>query len=404
MTDKSFFEQVRNDFPALLFCGYTYLDSAATMHKPRCVIEALSTFYGKQYATVHRSVYQPSIVATDMYSSAKTALARFMNAPSVEEIICTRGATDGLNIIADSLARSVLNSSSRILVSEMEHHSNLIPWQIAAKLSGASLEPIPVTDEGALRLDVLRQLLSLGKVSVVAVTHASNVLGTINPIADIAAMAHEYGALVVVDGAQAAPHIPIDVQALHCDAYAFSAHKMGGPTGVGVLWAKKELLERLPPTRGGGDMVELVSFSSATWADLPQKFEPGTPPIAEMIGFGAAVDYYSSLPSPVEYEQSLLMYLRQGLATIPGVQLVGTVQPKVPLQCIHIPGIHPLDIATFLDLSKIAVRSGHMCCQPLLSRFSVQALTRISLSFYNTFHDIDRCVEALRGIVQRLSS
>jgi cysteine desulfurase/selenocysteine lyase len=400
---KAFFEQIRHDFPALIASGYTYLDSAATMHKPHRVIDALTTFYGKQYATVNRAVYQPALQATDMYMAARTTLARFINAPSVDEVIFTRGTTDGLNMIADSLARSVLNPTSRILVSEMEHHSNLIPWQIAAKLSGASLEPIPVTDEGALRLDLLEQLLGGGGVAVVALTHASNALGTINPIADIATMVHRHGAILVVDGAQAAPHLPIDVQTLGCDAYAFSAHKMGGPTGVGLLWAKKELLEKLPPTRGGGDMVDVVSFSSATWADLPQKFEPGTPPIAEAIGFGAAVDYLSSLPSPVEYEQSLLAYLCQGLATIPGLQLVGTVTPRVPLQCFHIPGIHPLDIATFLDLSQIAVRSGHMCCQPLLSRFSLQALTRISLSFYNTFQDIDRCIEGLQRVVKRLS-
>ena len=399
-----FFEQIRHDFPALIASGYTYLDSAATMHKPRRVIEALSTFYGKQYATVNRAVYQPALQATDMYSAARSTLARFINASALEEVIFTRGATDGLNMIADSLARSVLNPSSRILVSEMEHHSNLIPWQMAAKLSGAQLEPISVTDEGALRLDVLEQLLSSGNVAVVAVTHASNALGTINPIVDIASMAHKAGALLVVDGAQAAPHLPLDMQVLGCDAYAFSAHKMGGPTGVGLLWAKKELLEKLPPTRGGGDMIDMVTFSTATWADLPQKFEPGTPPIAEVIGFGAAVNYLSSLPSPVEYEQSLLAHLRQGLETIPGLQLVGTVTPRVPLQCFHIPGIHPLDIATFLDLSSVAVRSGHMCCQPLLQRLSFPALTRVSLSLYNTFQDIDRCVEALLGAVKRLSA
>ena len=399
---RELFEQIRNDFPALVASGYAYLDSAATMHKPRSVIDALSTFYGREYATVNRAVYQPALQATEKYSAVRTALAQFINASSAEEVIFTRGATDGLNMIADSLARSVLNSSSRILVSEMEHHSNLIPWQLAAKLSGASLEPIPVTDEGVLRLDVLQQLLSSGRVAVVAVTHASNVLGTINPIADIAAMAHEQGALLIVDGAQAVPHLPIDVNALQCDAYAFSSHKMGGPTGVGVLWARKKLQEQLPPTRGGGDMVDLVSFSSATWAEPPQKFEAGTPPIAEVIGFGAAVDYLSSLPSPVEYEQSLYSYLRQGLATIPTLQLVGTASPRVPLQCIHIPGVHPLDLATFLDLSKVAVRSGHMCCQPLLRRLSVQSLTRISLSLYNTFQDIDRCIAGLKSAVQRL--
>ena len=398
---KEFFEQVRQDFPALIASEYTYLDSAATMHKPRCVIDALSTFYGKEYATVNRAVYQPAMKATDLYAAARSTLARFINAPP-SEVVFTRGATDSLNIIADSLARSVLNHSSRILVSEMEHHSNLIPWQIAAKLSGASLESIPITDDGVLRLDALKELLSSGRVAVVALTHASNVLGTINPIADIAAMVHEAGALLVVDGAQAAPHLPVDVQALQCDAYVFSAHKLGGPTGVGLLWAKQNLLEQLPPTRGGGDMSDVVSFSSATWADAPQKFEPGTPPIAEAIGFGAAIEYLSSLPSVVEHERSLLSYLRQGLATIPGLKLIGTVQPRVPLQCFHLPGIHPLDIATFLDLSKVAVRSGHMCCQPLMNRLSLSALTRVSLAFYNTFQDIDRCVEGLKAAVQKL--
>lgn len=398
------FEQIRKDFPSVANSRFVYLDSAATSHKPFAVINAVSEFYSTQYATVHRAVYSPAVLATELYDKARGKVAQFINALSPSEVIFTRGATDGLNIIAASVAKALLTPQSRILVSEMEHHSNLVPWQLAAKTSGATLEVIPSTEEGALCLDAFRRLLSRGNVAVVALTHCSNVLGTINPIQEIARIAHEHHAYVVVDGAQAAPHLQIDVQSLGCDAYAFSAHKMYGPTGIGVVWGKESFLDLLPPTRGGGDMIDTVTFSESTWAELPLKFEPGTPPIAEAIGFGVALDYLTSLglASIHEYEQALGTYLTTRLHTVPNLRLVGTISPRCPLQSFHVPGAHPLDIATLLNLIGIAVRSGNLCCQPLLKRLFLSSLTRASLAFYNTFDDVDRFVEGLEKVVKKL--
>lgn len=399
---QAYFEQIRHDFPMIASSSCVYLDSAATMHKSRTVIEAVSTFYAKEYATVNRSVYLSARRATDLYNAAREQVAQFLHASSPAEVIFTRGTTDGINMIADSMAHSILKPGSRILVSHMEHHSNLIPWQMAARTPGATLEAIPVADDGSLRLDALQELLSKGAVAVVALTHASNVLGVINPIATVAQMVHAHGALLVVDGAQAAAHLPIDVQSLGCDAYACSSHKIGGPTGVGALWARYSLLESLPPTRGGGDMVDVVSMDGAMWADLPHKFEPGTPAIAEAIGFGVATQYLSALPSPSSYEESLEIRLSGGLKAIPGLCFVGTASPRIPLRSFYIPGVHSLDLASGLDIAHVAVRSGHMCCQPLLQRFSVPFLTRASLSFYNTMEDIDVFLEALQKTLKRL--
>jgi cysteine desulfurase / selenocysteine lyase len=398
------FQKAREDFPAIAQSKNIYFDSAATAHKPFVVINTLADFYRSKYGTVHRAVYSQALYATDQYNGARAKIAKFINSCSPSEVIFTKGTTDSINIIADSCSQSILKPSSRILVSEMEHHSNLIPWQIAARRSGASLELIPITPDGALDLDALQVSLSKGNVTIIAVTHCSNALGTINPIQTLSKMAHAHDAYVFVDGAQAASHLPLDMQALGCDAYAFSAHKMYGPTGIGVLWAREGLLEILPPTRGGGDMIDTVTFSESTWADLPLKFEPGTPPIAEAIGFGAAIDYLTtlSLPAIYEYEQALSSRLTATLGSIPKLQLIGTAQPRGALQAFHIPGVHPLDIATLLDLEGIAVRSGHLCCQPLLNLFSLTAVTRASLCFYNTFEEIDRFGEALQRAAKRL--
>ena len=393
---------VHGDFPQLNTSPYVYFDSAATTYKPSCVIDAISEFYTRFNAPVHRAVYQPSIVATELYEKARQKVATFINAPSSEEVIFTRGATDSLNILADSFAHSMLTPQSRILVSEMEHHSNLIPWQMAASFSGASLEPIPMTDEGKLSIDALQALLARGNVCVVAVTHCSNTLGSLTPIQEISKIVHAHKAFLIVDGAQAVPHVSVDVRSLGCDAYAFSGHKMYGPTGIGVLWAKRALLESLSPVRGGGDMIDVVSFASSTWADLPQRFEPGTPPVAEAIGLGAAIDYLASLDGIAEYEQALYTRLYDVLKAIPDVQLVGTLQPRAPLQAFFVPGAHPLDIATLLDLSKIAVRSGHLCCQPLLKRLGVTSLVRASLSFYNSFDEIELFGDALNQAIRKL--
>lgn len=397
------FLKVREEFPALADPSRIYLDSAATTHKPLCVIRALTDFYESAYATVHRAVYKQSLHATDLYHQVRAKVARYIHAASPSEVVITRGATDGINILAESF-RSLLTPTSRILVSEMEHHSNLIPWQLAAQATGASLEPIPITQEGALDLDALRQLLSEGHVAIVAVTHCSNLLGTVNPIHEIASMAHDGGAYCCVDGAQAAAHLPVDMHRLGCDSYVFSAHKMYGPTGVGILWARETLLDRLPPARGGGDMIDTVTFSSSTWAELPCKFEPGTPPIAEAIAFGAALDFLHalSIPAIFEYEQALSSYLTQALLSIPSLQCVGTALPRGALQTFYIPGVHPLDIAALLDLEHIAVRSGNLCCQPLLQRLSLPAVTRASVALYNTFEEIDRFVAALDKVVKKL--
>jgi cysteine desulfurase/selenocysteine lyase len=397
------FLKIREDFPAICSSPHVYLDSAATAHKPYAVIKALTEFYTTNYSTVHRAVYTSALMATDLYDKAREKVSRFINAASPSEVIFTRGTTDGLNIIADSVSQALLTPHSRILVSEMEHHSNLVPWQLAAKASGATLETLPVTEEGALCLDTLRRLLAAGGITIVAVTHSSNVLGTINPIEEIARIAHEHHAYVIVDGAQAAPHLSIDVKALGCDAYAFSAHKMYGPTGIGVVWAKESFLDMLPPTRGGGDMVDTVTFSNSTWAELPLKFEPGTPPIAEAIAFGTAIDYLTALdiPSIHEYEHALATHLTKRLQAIPNLVLVGTTPLRCPLQAFHVPGAHPLDIATLLNVAGVAVRSGNLCCQPLLKRFSFSSLTRASLAFYNTVDDIDRFTETLEKVLKR---
>lgn len=397
---------VRNDFPRLLDPSLVYLDSAATTQKPYIVIDTISSFYRENYGTVHRAVYKAAQEATHLYNNARHIVASFINAPSDCEVVFTRGTTDSLNIIADSMSASILKKGSVILISEMEHHANIIPWQMAAQRSGAKLDLIPITEEGLLRLDILKEKLEKGNVSVVALTHGSNVLGTINPIAEISKTVHDAGAFLVVDGAQTTCHTKIDVQKMDCDFFCFSSHKVCGPTGVGILWGKEALLEKLPPTRGGGDMIDTVTFEKSTWGDLPLKFEPGTPMIAESIGLGSALTYLSQLgmESIQTWEEELFSYLSQKLTLIPEIQLFGTSLPRCPLQSFLIHNIHPLDIATLLDLKQIAIRSGNLCSQPLLNKLKVSSLCRASLSFYNTKEDIDRFIEALHSSVLILLS
>lgn len=381
-----------------------YLDSAATSLKPLCVIEAMNRFYSEEYATVNRAVYSTAQEASEQYEGARVKVAHFLGV-NADEIVFTRGTTDSINILADSFAKGLLSPNSRILVTEMEHHSNLIPWQLAAKASGASLEAIPMTDEGELRLDILEEKLAAGRVAVVALTHVSNTLGTINPIETIAPLVHKHGAYCIVDGAQSVAHMPIDLPSLQCDAFCFSAHKMCGPTGLGVLYGKRELLKRLPATRGGSEMLESATLTSFVEASAPKKFEPGTPPIVEVIGLGAAVDYLSQL-TLVEielWEKKLSTYLTAGLASLPHVHCVGKAARRGSLQSFHVEGVHPLDLATMLNLRGIAVRSGHMCTRPILAHFNCPALTRASIAFYNTLEEIDFFLQALEHVLKKLA-
>jgi len=388
-----------HDFPILDSC--VYLDSAATTQKPRAVIEAMNEFYLSSYATVNRSVYALADRATEQYDHARDNVASYINATSSREVVFTRGTTDSLNIIAESLSQSVLERSSRILISAMEHHSNIVPWQMAARRSGSTLEVIPITESGELDIEALKAMLELGNVAVVALTHCSNVLGTINPIARIADLLDET-TIFVVDGAQSIAHMNIDVQELGCDIFCFSAHKMYGPTGIGVLWGRQELLERLPPSRGGSDMIDKVEFHTHTCGQLPLKFEPGTPMIVEAIGLSCAIDYIKDIERKYAWEHELYAHLVKGLTAISSVELLGTAVEHGPLQSFIISGAHPLDVATLLDLKGIAVRSGHLCCQPLLKTLGRNSAIRASLSFYNTHTEIDHFLNALESVCKQL--
>ncbi len=400
--DFLLFEKNREDFPNLSK-STSYLDSAATTQKPRYVIENLSRFYEKNYATVHRAIYTPAQEATLLYQEAREKVANFLHS-SAREVIFTKGTTDSLNILADSLSL-LLKPGDRILVSPLEHHSNLVPWQLAAKRSGASLVVLPITDNGQLCLDELDTLLALGNIKIVAVTHCSNVIGAINPIRNIAQKAHKAGAYLVVDGAQSTPHIKIDVRELDCDAFAFSGHKIYGPSGIGILYVQENLLEKLPPTRGGGDMVDLVTMEKSSYAPIPIRFEPGTPPIAQAIGLGHALTYLKSLDFDAiyAYEEHLYATLRRELEAIEEIILLGPSENKVPIQSFVIKNCHPLDIATLLNIKGVYIRSGNLCCQPLLQRLGLSAVNRISLALYNSNEDIQRAVKALKETISSLS-
>lgn len=364
-----------------------YLDSAATTHKPRCVIDALTRVYSADYATVHRAIYRTAIRAGEQYDETRLTAARFLNATKPEEIVFTRGTTDGINLVAQSYGRTFLNAGDEILVSEMEHHSNLVPWQMVAKQTGAILRVIPMDDQGVLQW----KGWITSRTKLVALAHISNVTGTINPIAEIGMAAHAVGAKMLVDGAQAAPHIKIDVQALHADFYAFSGHKCYGPTGVGILYGKKELLEIMPPIQGGGDMIERVDLENTTYQLPPLRFEAGTPIIGSVIALKAALDFIEQHRQP----DLLLPYATERLQEIPNLKIIGTAPEKGPILTFHIEGVHPLDLATLLDLKDIAIRSGHLCAQPLLRKFGLTAAARASFGIYNTIHEVDLFVEAI---------
>ncbi len=383
---------------------FVYLDSAATSQKPDSVIEAISTFYKEHYSTVHRSVYQTAVEAGVRYQMIRQKISRFLNAASDEEIIFTRGTTDALNLVAASFGKAFIAPGDEILISEMEHHSNIVPWQLMAQERKAQLRVVPFFDNGLLDMQAFHALLS-AKTKIVSITHASNTLGTINPIKEIVDAAHAVGAKVCVDGAQSVPHMPIDVRALGCDFFAFSGHKVVGPTGIGCLYGKKELLDQMPPYQGGGDMIDTVTFAKTTYAQAPLKFEAGTPMIAEVIGLGAAIDFLSGIGmAEIEaWERALLDELWHCLSNMPAVKILGEKNQRTSLVSFTIDGVHPLDIATLLDLQGIACRSGHLCAQPVMSHFGCSAATRVSLAFYNTKEEVHYFCDCLQQVISQLS-
>jgi len=394
--------QIRHHFPIFENSPLIYLDSAATAHKPYCVIEAINHFYAKRYGTVHRAIYPLAAEATESYNKVRIQVAHFLNV-SPEEIIFTKGTTEALNLVAYSFGKAFIHPGDEILLSEIEHHANLVPWQILCQERGAHLKIIPVNDRAELILEAYEKLLS-SRTKLVSIAHISNVTGTHHPIETIIAMAHAKGAKVCIDGAQAAPHIPLDLRSLNADFYAFSGHKLFGPTGVGVLYGKKELLKQMPPYQAGGDMIDKVTLTHTTYQEPPIRFEAGTPMIAEVIGLGAAISYLESIGMPAieAYEQELLAYATRQLQEIPGLKIIGTAAKKGAIISFVIKGIHALDLGTLLSLKNIACRTGHQCSQPTMQRFGLSSVTRISFAPYNTFEEIDRFIEALAQVLTQL--
>jgi cysteine desulfurase/selenocysteine lyase len=396
-------ERVRADFPILQRQvkgrPLVYLDSAATAQKPRQVIDAVSRYYETGNANVHRGVHALSQEATTEYERVRELAAAFFNAASSSEMIYTAGTTAGLNLVAQSYGGSVLKPGDQILISEMEHHSNIVPWHLVAERTGAVIGSIPVMESGGLDLAELERRLS-ERTRIIAVTHASNVIGAINPINAISAMAHEVGAVVVVDGAQSAPHLRIDLQAIDCDFFACSAHKLYGPTGIGLLYGKRALLDAMPPWQGGGGMIREVQIDRSTYAPPPERFEAGTPPIAEVVGLGAALDYLGAWDweALVAYEQDLVAEATRCLAEVPGVRVLGEGADRVSVLAFVMEGVHPHDAGTILDTQGIAVRAGHHCAQPLMRRFGVTATLRASFGAYTTGAEVQQLVDGLREV------
>lgn len=392
---------IRSHFP--IFRAHPqliYLDNAATTHKPQIVIDRLTRFYQEDYATVHRSAYQASLKATEEYDATRQQAQRFLNARSASEIIFTKGTTDALNLVAASYGEYALHPGDEILLSPMEHHSNLVPWQWIAAKKEARLRFIPLHADGSLNTAAIPSLLS-HKTKIVALTHVSNVTGVINPIREIAQAVHAVNAVLVVDGAQAAPHLTLDVQALDVDFYAFSSHKCYGPTGVGILYGKAERLDQMPPYQGGGDMVETVDLFTTRVRKPPLKFEAGTPPIASIIALRPALAFLEEQRT-LFHEHSLTTHAIQALLAIPGCRILGPLSQRAPLITFQIEGVHPLDLATLLDLQHVAIRSGHLCAQPLLRHFGLQEAARISFGIYNQSEELDRALHALRRVVHKL--
>ncbi len=396
-------ERLRRDFPILerLVNGrpLVYLDNAATSQKPAAVIDAIRHYYETSNANIHRGVHTLSVEATEAYERARVKVQRFVGARRPEEIIFVRSATEAINLVAQTFARPKLARGDEILISHLEHHSNIVPWQLVCEQTGALLRVVPIDDRGALRFDEYEKLLG-PRTRIVAIAHVSNALGTVNPVRQIVESAHRQGVPVLVDGAQAAPHLPIDVTALGCDFYAITGHKMFGPTGIGALYGRHDLLDAMPPWQGGGEMILSVSFKGTTFNHVPHKFEAGTPHIAGAIGLGAAIDYLQAIgmENVNAAEQELLGYATQRLAEVDGLRLIGTAPHKAAILSFLVGDVHPHDVGTILDQAGIAVRTGHHCAQPVMERFGLTGTARASLALYNTRDDIDRLVEALRGV------
>ncbi len=392
----------RSDFPALdqKIHGHdlVYLDNGATTLKPKVVIEALNQHYSKETANVHRGIHFLSAQGTNKYEATRKAVQGLIHAPALEEIIFTKGTTDSINLVAHSWSKAFLKAGDEILVTTMEHHSNIVPWQLNAQAIGATVKEIPITDEGEINEEEFKKLLSAGKVKMVAMAHVSNTLGTVNDVKKYATWAHEAGAHFLIDGAQSIAHMKVDVQDLGCDFFAFSAHKMFGPTGVGILWGKRDLLETMPPYQGGGAMIKEVKFEGTTFNELPEKFEAGTPHIAGVIAFKAAIDYIQGigLDHIAKAEDELVTYATAELGKISTLKIIGTAAKKASVISFVMEGAHPHDLGMILDEQGVAIRTGHHCTQPLMRRFNVPATARASFCFYNNKEDVDRLVSALK--------
>ncbi|KAA3613886.1 MAG: cysteine desulfurase [Calditrichaeota bacterium] len=401
-------EKIRKDFPILQQEVHgkplIYLDNAATSQTPTVVVDALRKYYFEYNSNVHRGVHRLSQIATDAYEGTRKKIQHFLNAKSNEEIIFTKGTTDGINLIAASFGRGLIKQGDEIVISAMEHHSNIVPWQMMCEERGAKLRIIPINDNGEIIFEAYEGLLN-ERTKLVSIVHTSNSLGTVNPLREIIDLAHSKGVPVLVDGAQAVPHTHVDVQALDCDFFVFSSHKVFGPTGIGVLYGKKEWLQKLPPYQGGGDMILNVTFESTKFNDLPYKFEAGTPNIADVIGLGVAIDYiqkvgYSAISA---YENELIRYAVQRLSEIEGLRFIGQAKKRAGAVSFVLENVHPHDIGTILDREGVAVRTGHHCTQPVMQRFKVPATTRASFAFYNTKEEIDALIKALYKVIEMFS-
>ncbi len=397
--------RIREDFPALQQKVHgkplVYLDNAATSQKPASVIDAVTRYYTTDNANIHRGVHALSVRATEAYERARLLVRDFLGAAEAKEIVFVRGATEAINLVAHTFGRSTIGEGDEIVITTMEHHSNIVPWQLLCQQTGAVLRVVPINDSGEVLMDEYAKLLG-PKTKLVAVTHVSNSLGTINPVREMIESAHQCGAKVLIDGAQAVPHMKVDVRDLDCDFYAFSGHKVFAPTGIGALYGKAELLEAMPPYEGGGEMIRSVTFESTTYNDIPHKFEAGTPNIAGVVGLGAAVEYLESvgLDRIAAYEYELLTYATEALQAAGGVRLVGTAAHKAAVLSFVLDAVHAHDVGTILDREGIAIRTGHHCTQPVMERFGVPATTRASLAFYNTKEEIDVLVASLCRVVE----
>ncbi|MEN8194168.1 MAG: cysteine desulfurase [Bacteroidota bacterium] len=403
-------EKIREDFPILKRLvndkPLVYFDNAATTQKPNLVIDSMTNYYTYENANIHRGLHFLSEVATELYESSRLKVKEFINAMSASEIIFTKGTTEGINLIASTMCRSgMLNEGDEIIVSNMEHHANIVPWQLLSDRKKVKLKVIPITDEGELDFESYRTMIN-EKTKLVSIVHTSNTLGTINPIKEIIEIAHAAGVPVLVDGAQAVAHQKIDVQELDCDFFVFSGHKLFGPTGIGVLYGKTELLEKLPPYQGGGDMIRTVTFEKTTFDDLPNKFEAGTPNIVGGIGLGVAMKYLNTLnfADIIAHENMLLKYATKKMLEVPGLRIIGNASRKASVNSFIIEDIHPYDIGTIIDTDGVAIRTGHHCTQPIMQRYNLTATARASFAFYNTIEEIDVFVEALYKVKKMFSN